>query len=77
MRRFYECGICGAFHPADWDGDCRDDRHRFEGGPEELNALFGEGWEEVDMDDVSTSLDPMRFIGEGVITCHHEPPCRK
>lgn len=25
----YECGICGCYHPADWDGDCRDDSNRF------------------------------------------------
>jgi hypothetical protein len=25
----YECGICGCFHPWNWDGDCRDDRNRF------------------------------------------------
>jgi hypothetical protein len=27
----YECGICGAYHPWSWDGDCRDDDHRFAG----------------------------------------------
>ena len=24
----YECGICGAYHPWDWTGDCRDDVNR-------------------------------------------------
>lgn len=27
-RRLYECGICDAFHPWDWDGDCRDNANR-------------------------------------------------
>lgn len=25
----YECGICGAFHYVEWNGDCRDDENRF------------------------------------------------
>ena len=25
----YNCGICGACHPWDWDGDCREDANRF------------------------------------------------
>jgi len=24
----YECGICGCYHPWDWNGDCRDDANR-------------------------------------------------
>lgn len=35
-------------HPADWDGDCRDDTNRY--APGELDEKFGsDGWEEVDM----------------------------
>ena len=30
----YDCDICGGLHPWDWDGDCRDDSHRY-GSPEE------------------------------------------
>jgi hypothetical protein len=26
---FYQCGGCGAFHPASFTGDCRDDFNRF------------------------------------------------
>lgn len=45
---FYECGICGSYHPAAWDGDCREDEARFNW--EELNDLHGiSGWTEVDM----------------------------
>jgi len=40
-RVFYECGCCGAYHPAAWNGDCRDDDNRFM--PEDLP----EGWIEV------------------------------
>jgi epoxyqueuosine reductase QueG len=25
----YECGICGSWHPWDWDGDCREDANRY------------------------------------------------
>ena len=28
MRQIYECGICGAYHDATWDGDCREDAAR-------------------------------------------------
>lgn len=50
---YYECGICGCYHPREWDGDCRDDENRF--APDELDALHPargdeiEGWREVDM----------------------------
>lgn len=26
---FYDCDICGFFHPTSFDGDCRDDDNRF------------------------------------------------
>jgi hypothetical protein len=29
MHIIYECGICGCYHPWNWDGDCRDDTNRF------------------------------------------------
>ena len=38
QRIIYECGICGAYHPWNWDGDCRDDAHRF-AGPEEYAQI--------------------------------------
>jgi hypothetical protein len=25
---FYECGICGHYHPWEWNGDCREDPDR-------------------------------------------------
>lgn len=30
MQRFAECGSCGAYHRADYWGDCRNDDERFE-----------------------------------------------
>jgi hypothetical protein len=46
--QFYACGICGAYHPATWDGDCRQDAFRFMS--EELDEKYGShGWEEVEM----------------------------
>lgn len=35
--RFYECGICGDYHPWKWNGDCRDDDNRYTYA--ELNML--------------------------------------
>jgi len=49
-RTFYECGICSAYHPAEWNGDCRQDDARF--FADELDARFGGDWDEIDMDDV-------------------------
>lgn len=47
-RRYYRCGICECYHPAEWNGDCRDDANRF--ASVQLDARYGEyGWEEVDM----------------------------
>ena len=46
--RFYECGCCGCWHPANWDGDCRDDANRF--AADELDEMYGSfDWEAVDM----------------------------
>ena len=42
----YECGICDAVHPWDWNGDCREDANRF-GSPEEYAEHAG-----VDINDV-------------------------
>jgi hypothetical protein len=47
-KAFYSCGICGAYHFADWDGDCREDQARH--NPDELDARYGpQGWVEVPM----------------------------
>ena len=27
-RKLYECGGCDAYHPQDWNDDCRDDANR-------------------------------------------------
>lgn len=45
---FYECGICGAWHSAEWNGDCREDDARF--NAEDLDERYGTfGWKAVDM----------------------------
>lgn len=36
----YECEICSAYHPWDWQGDCRDDTNRF-ASPEEYAESLG------------------------------------
>ncbi len=47
---YYECGCCGAMHPALWDGDCRDDDARLDIG--DIEARHGDTWQEIDMQDV-------------------------
>lgn len=49
--RFYDCGICGAYHSAEWNGDCREDAARLD--PNDLDEKYGiDGWEEIDMSDL-------------------------
>lgn len=49
--RYYECGCCNCYHPADWHGDCRDDAARF--AMDELDAQHtAYGWIEVEMSEV-------------------------
>lgn len=36
----YECDICGGYHPWNWDGDCREDAHRWN-SPEEYADAKG------------------------------------
>lgn len=48
LPEYYECGICGGWHSANWNGDCREDAARF--NPEDLDKLHGwGGWEHVAM----------------------------
>lgn len=48
LPQFYECGICGAWHSATWDGDCREDAARH--FPDDLDVKYGpNGWESVAM----------------------------
>ena len=50
LPAYYDCGICGHWHPLMWDGDCREDAYRFT--TDEIEAKHGqegEGWGEVDM----------------------------
>jgi len=47
---YYECGICGHYHPIEWNGDCRDDANRYT--QSQLDDEYGqEGWDEVPMPD--------------------------
>lgn len=58
-RQYYLCEICECYHPADWDGDCRDNSARF--AIDELDEKFGpDGWEEVDMP--VGGNEPSRFV---------------
>ncbi len=45
---YYRCGICECWHPATWNGDCREDANRF--AMDEIDAKHGPfGWDEVPM----------------------------
>jgi len=63
--QFYECGICGALHPANWNGDCRDDANRFH--TEQLDAKYGESnWEEVETPETGhAERDEFRYSDTG------------
>ena len=62
--RYYECGICNCYHPADWDGDCRDDSNRFTDDQlEAKHGPLGIGWDLVDMPGVEDPK-PSRFLPE-------------
>lgn len=46
----YDCGICGHYHRAAWNGDCREDAERFT--LDQIEERFGSegvGWVEVSM----------------------------
>ena len=48
--KFYRCACCDCYHPCWWDGDCRDDEHRFT--PDQLDEKYGPfGWEDVEVYD--------------------------
>lgn len=54
---FYDCEICGHFHPWDRDGDCRDDANRF--SYDQLDAKYGPNNYEIrDMEErVAADMD--------------------
>ena len=43
----YDCDICGACHPWDWNGDCREDENRF--SPDEYAERMGVLEEDLDI----------------------------
>lgn len=67
---YYECGICGTFHSARWNGDCRENGARF--NYEDLDLKHGErGWDEIEMDAVDAfqagqgiEIGPEDFAGK-------------
>ena len=63
LPEYYQCGCCSAYHPAKWDGDCRDDNNRFD--PDMLDINFGwDGWREVEQPD--GVVDVRRFSKGGL-----------
>jgi hypothetical protein len=46
QAKFFDCGVCGAYHRHDFYGDCRDDTERL--SPGNLDEIYGpDRWEEV------------------------------
>lgn len=55
---FYECDICNALHPCQFDGDCREDAARFFG--DLLDDEYGsENWTAVSMDEADDYPNPL------------------
>lgn len=68
MSDFYDCGICGHWHPANWDGDCRDDANRYTS--DDLDTRYGsDGWQEVETPRW-TADNLQRFMPGGVTREH-------
>jgi hypothetical protein len=54
QARYYDCGICGHYHPIDWNADCRDDANRFTAA--QLDERHGaNGWAETPWADIQAS----------------------
>ncbi len=47
---YYECGICGWYHPWDFKGDCRDNANRFSDEEIPFDAEIRSMDERVDAD---------------------------
>jgi hypothetical protein len=45
---YYDCGICGSYHPNGYHGDCRNDLYRI-ADPDELHGP--DGWDEIPMEE--------------------------
>jgi len=46
--KLYECGICSAYHPWEWAGDCREDVNRF-GAPEDYAEKTGQKENDIEV----------------------------
>ena len=64
----YECGICGSFHPWDFDGDCRDDANRF-AGVEDYAAKTGIPENEIEVRCMCDRIEADGFEQEPCPVC--------
>ena len=46
LATYYHCGSCNSYHPANWDGDCRDDENRY--SRQDLDDKHDGEWEDID-----------------------------
>ena len=64
MHIYYECGICGYYHPWNWNGDCRDDTNRFTSEClDRRHSPFGYGVRSMD-DRVKSDIDLSGIDGD-------------
>jgi hypothetical protein len=56
-KTYYECGICGAYHRWEFNGDCRQDSERFNDVPD--NADLRSWADRVEADELT---EPKGFI---------------
>lgn len=40
VNTFVECGCCGAYHRADFNGDCREDSERHYDMPDDAEVIY-------------------------------------
>ncbi len=59
----YECDICGAYHPWDFSGDCRDDDNRFP-DVEDYACFVGVDPDEVEVRSMTDRLEADGFSTE-------------
>lgn len=56
VNTFVECGCCGAWHRADFNGDCREDSERHYDIPDDARVIY---LDDEDNDEEEYSLDKL------------------
>jgi hypothetical protein len=65
----YECGICGAYHPRNWNGDCREDLYRLP-SPDNLIPTTLRRWVDPEHDVFAVMFDGGMHAAGCDVTCY-------